>query len=129
MGASVDAASVMSVNAHKKIERWEADHPDENIDGTKRWIVITEAAMEVGTALFFSLLIITLSFVPIFTLQEQEARLFSPLAFTKTYALASAEILSATLLRVLMGWLMRGQTTSDKANPVHNALSRATRPA
>src|SRR3546814_1342494 len=100
IGAMVDAAIVMIENANKKIDRWEADHPDEHLDGTKRWIVITEAAMEVGPALFFSLLIITLSFVPIFTLQAQEGRLFSPLAFTKTYAMAAAAILSATLVPV-----------------------------
>ncbi|MGE0774544.1 MAG: efflux RND transporter permease subunit, partial [Sphingomonadaceae bacterium] len=129
IGAMVDAAIVMIENAHKKIERWEADHPDEHLDGTKRWIVITEAAMEVGPALFFSLLIITLSFVPIFTLQAQEGRLFSPLAFTKTYAMAAAAILSATLVPVLMGWLIRGKIPSEQANPVNRVLTRAYRPA
>ena len=129
IGAMVDAAIVMIENAHKKIERWEADHPDEHLDGAKRWIVITEAAMEVGPALFFSLLIITLSFVPIFTLQAQEGRLFSPLAFTKTYAMAAAAILSATLVPVLMGWLIRGKIPSEQANPVNRVLTRAYRPA
>ncbi|MDD3799416.1 MAG: efflux RND transporter permease subunit [Novosphingobium sp.] len=129
IGAMVDAAIVMIENAHKKIERWEADHPDEHLDGTKRWTVITEAAMEVGPALFFSLLIITLSFVPIFTLQAQEGRLFSPLAFTKTYAMAAAAILSATLVPVLMGWLIRGKIPSEQANPVNRVLTRAYRPA
>ena len=129
IGAMVDAAIVMIENAHKKIERWEADHPDEHLDGTKRWIVITEAAMEVGPALFFSLLIITLSFVPIFTLQAQEGRLFSPLAFTKTYAMAAVAILSATLVPVLMGWLIRGKIPSEQANPVNRVLTRAYRPA
>ncbi|MBO9378130.1 CusA/CzcA family heavy metal efflux RND transporter [Sphingomonas histidinilytica] len=129
IGAMVDAAIVMIENAHKKIERWEADHPGEHLDGAKRWIVITEAAMEVGPALFFSLLIITLSFVPIFALQAQEGRLFSPLAFTKTYAMAAAAILSATLVPVLMGWLIRGKIPSEQANPVNRALTRVYRPA
>src|SRR3546814_16884974 len=85
--------------------------------------------MEVGPALFFSLLIITLSFVPIFTLPAQEGRLFSPLAFTTTYAMAAAAILSATLVPVLMGWLIRGNIPSEQANPVHRVLTRASRPA
>src|SRR3546814_12535738 len=80
IGAMVDAAVVMIENAHKKIERWEQDHPDKHLDGEMRWIVITEAAAEVGPALFFSLLIITLSFIPVFTLEGQEGRLFAPLA-------------------------------------------------
>ena len=103
IGAMVDAAIVMIENAHKKIERWEADHPGEHLHGPKRWIAVTEAAMEVGPALFFSLLIITLSFVPVFTLEAQEGRLFAPLAFTKTYAMAATAILSVTLVPVLMG--------------------------
>jgi Cu(I)/Ag(I) efflux system membrane protein CusA/SilA len=105
----VDAAVVMIENAHKKIERWEEDHPDEHLEGDTRWTVITEAAAEVGPALFFSLLIITLSFIPVFTLEGQEGRLFAPLAFTKTYAMASAAILSVTLVPVLMGLLIRGK--------------------
>jgi Cu(I)/Ag(I) efflux system membrane protein CusA/SilA len=129
IGAMVDAAIVMVENAHKKIERWEADHPDEHLHGAKRWIVITEAAMEVGPALFFSLLIITLSFVPVFTLEAQEGRLFAPLAFTKTYAMAAAAILSVTLVPVLMGWLIRGKIPSEQANPVNRALTAAYRPA
>ncbi|WP_164107813.1 efflux RND transporter permease subunit, partial [Serratia marcescens] len=75
---------VMIENAHKKIERWEVAHPGEHLHGEKRWIVITEAAAEVGPALFLSLIIITLSFVPVFSLQGQEGRLFAPLAFTKS---------------------------------------------
>jgi Cu(I)/Ag(I) efflux system membrane protein CusA/SilA len=109
IGAMVDAAVVMIENAHKKIERWEEDHPDEHLEGDTRWTVITEAAAEVGPALFFSLLIITLSFIPVFTLEGQEGRLFAPLAFTKTYAMASAAILSVTLVPVLMGLLIRGK--------------------
>ena len=129
IGAMVDAAIVMIENAHKKIERWEADHPGEHLHGPKRWIAVTEAAMEVGPALFFSLLIITLSFVPVFTLEAQEGRLFAPLAFTKTYAMAAAAILSVTLVPVLMGWLIRGRIRSEQANPVNRALTRAYKPA
>ncbi|PEQ12441.1 cation transporter [Novosphingobium sp. PC22D] len=129
IGAMVDAAIVMIENAHKKIERWEADHPGEHLHGPKRWIAVTEAAMEVGPALFFSLLIITLSFVPVFTLEAQEGRLFAPLAFTKTYAMAAAAILSVTLVPVLMGWLIRGRIPSEQANPVNRALTRAYKPA
>ena len=129
IGAMVDAAIVMIENAHKKIERWEHDHPGEELHGTKRWNIITDAAMEVGPALFFSLLIITLSFVPVFTLQAQEGRLFSPLAFTKTYAMAAAAILSVTLVPVLMGWLIRGRIPSEQANPINRGLTRAYRPA
>jgi Cu(I)/Ag(I) efflux system membrane protein CusA/SilA len=129
IGAMVDAAIVMIENAHKKIERWEHDHPGEELHGTKRWSVITEAAVEVGPALFYSLLIITLSFVPVFTLQAQEGRLFSPLAFTKTYAMAAAAILSVTLVPVLMGWLIRGRIPSEQANPINHGLTRAYRPA
>jgi Cu(I)/Ag(I) efflux system membrane protein CusA/SilA len=129
IGAMVDAAIVMIENAHKKIERWEHDHPDQLLEGRKRWIVLTEAAVEVGPALFFSLLFITLSFVPVFTLQAQEGRLFAPLAFTKTYAMAGAAILSVTLVPVLMGWLIRGRIPSEQANPINRGLTRAYRPA
>jgi Cu(I)/Ag(I) efflux system membrane protein CusA/SilA len=129
IGAMVDAAIVMIENAHKRIERWEHDHPDEQLHGVKRWIVITEAAREVGPALFFSLLIITLSFVPVFTLQAQEGRLFAPLAFTKTYTMAAAAILSVTLVPVLMGWLIRGRIPSEQANPINRVLTAAYRPA
>ncbi|MBW3618578.1 MAG: efflux RND transporter permease subunit, partial [Proteobacteria bacterium] len=90
VGAMVDAAVVMIENAHKHIEHWKEKHPDKKLEGQEHWKVITEAAVEVGPALFFSLMIITLSFIPIFTLQAQEGRLFSPLAFTKTYAMAGA---------------------------------------
>jgi Cu(I)/Ag(I) efflux system membrane protein CusA/SilA len=129
IGAMVDAAIVMIENAHKKIEHWETDHPDEMLEGTTRWRVITEAVIEVGPALFFSLLIITLSFVPVFTLQAQEGRLFAPLAFTKTYTMAAAAILSVTLVPVLMGWLIRGRIPSEQANPINRALTAAYRPA
>ena len=129
VGAMVDAAVVMIENAHKHIEHWERDHPGEQLAGQERWRVITDAAAEVGPALFLSLLIITLSCLPIFTLQGQEGKLFGPLAFTKTYAMAAAAILSITLVPVLMGWLIRGRIPSEQANPVNRWLTHAYRPA
>jgi Cu(I)/Ag(I) efflux system membrane protein CusA/SilA len=129
IGAMVDAAVVMIENAHKKIERWEQEHPDKQLESETRWIVVTEAAAEVGPALFFSLLIITLSFIPVFTLEAQEGRLFAPLAFTKTYAMAAAAILSVTLVPILMGWLIRGRIPAEQANPVNRWLTNAYRPA
>ncbi|MDI6623534.1 MAG: efflux RND transporter permease subunit [Brevundimonas sp.] len=122
VGAMVDAAVVMIENAHKHIERWEHDHPDAQLKGEARWRVITEAAVEVGPALFLSLVIITLSFVPVFTLQAQEGRLFSPLAFTKSYAMGAAAILSITLVPVLMGFLIRGRIPAEHSNPINRAL-------
>ena len=129
IGAMVDAAVVMIENAHKKIEHWERDHPGERLQGEEHWKVITDAAVEVGPALFFSLLIITLSFVPIFTLQAQEGRLFSPLAFTKTYAMAGAAALAVTLIPVLMGYWIRGRIPSETANPLNRFLIRVYEPA
>jgi len=128
IGAMVDAAVVMIENAHKRLERWAHDHPAETLDSETRWRVITEAAAEVGPALFFSLLIITLSFIPVFTLQAQEGRLFRPLAFTKTYAMAAAAILSVTLIPVLMGYLIRGKIPDEAANPINRVLTAAYRP-
>ncbi|MFX5393159.1 efflux RND transporter permease subunit, partial [Acinetobacter baumannii] len=89
-----------------------------------RWRLVTEAAAEVGPALFLSLLIITFSFLPIFTLQGQEGRLFAPLAFTKTWAMAAAAFLSITLIPVLMGLLIRGKIPSEEANPINRWLAR-----
>ena len=129
IGAMVDAAVVMIENAHKHLEHWAHDHPDETLVGAERWRVITAAAVEVGPALFLSLLIITFSFVPIFSLQGQEGRLFAPLAFTKTYAMAGAAILSITLIPVLMGLLIRGRIPSENANPINRILTRLYRPA
>ena len=129
IGAMVDAAIVMIENAHKHIEHWERDHPGETLAGPVRWGVITEAAAEVGPALFLSLLIITLSFVPVFTLEAQEGRLFAPLAFTKSYAMASAAILSVTLVPVLMGLLIRGRIPAEANNPINRGLTRLYRPA
>jgi Cu(I)/Ag(I) efflux system membrane protein CusA/SilA len=128
IGAMVDAAVVMIENAHKHLERWSHEHPGENLDGEARWQVIGASAAEVGPALFFSLLIITLSFVPVFTLEAQEGRLFSPLAFTKTYAMAAAAGLSVTLIPVLMGYLIRGRIPDEKANPLNRVLIALYRP-
>jgi len=129
VGAMVDAAVVMIENAHKHLEHWEKDHPGEDLAGKERWRVITDAAAEVGPALFLSLLIITFSFLPIFSLEGQEGKLFGPLAFTKTYAMAAAAILSITLVPVLMGWLIRGRIPNEQANPVNRWLTHAYRPA
>ncbi len=128
VGAMVDAAVVMIENAHKHLERWSHEHPGEALAGHARWQVIGNAAAEVGPALFFSLLIITLSFVPVFTLEAQEGRLFSPLAFTKTYAMAAAAGLSATLIPVLMGYLIRGHIPEERKNPLNRWLIAAYRP-
>src|SRR5438093_1705660 len=122
IGAMVDAAVVMLENAHKHIERWNHDHVGEKLHGHEQWRVIGEAAAEVGPALFFSLLIITLSFIPVFTLEAQEGRLFSPLAFTKTYAMAAAAGLAVTLIPVLMGYLIRGRIPDERTNPLNRGL-------
>jgi len=122
IGAMVDAAVVMIENAHKHLEHWGRDHPGEMLQGEARWRVIGDAAAEVGPALFFSLLIITLSFIPVFTLEAQEGRLFSPLAFTKTYAMAASAALAVTLIPVLMGYLIRGRIPNENANPLNRWL-------
>ncbi|WP_298187737.1 efflux RND transporter permease subunit [uncultured Pseudomonas sp.] len=128
IGAMVDAAVVMIENAHKKIEAWREQHPDEELKGEQHWRVITAAAVEVGPALFFCLLIITLSFIPVFTLQAQEGRLFGPLAFTKTYAMAAAAGLSVTLVPVLMGYWIRGRIPDEARNPLNRGLIRLYQP-
>ncbi|MGC4366746.1 efflux RND transporter permease subunit [Hydrogenophaga sp. R2] len=128
IGAMVDAAIVMIENAHKHLERWAHQHPGEMLQGEPRWRVIGDAAAEVGPALFFSLLIITLSFIPVFTLEAQEGRLFAPLAFTKTYAMAASAGLAVTLIPVLMGYLIRGHIPSEIANPLNRALIALYRP-
>ncbi|WP_371227343.1 efflux RND transporter permease subunit [Pseudomonas sp. QE6] len=129
IGAMVDAAVVMIENAHKRVEAWHAKHPDTPLTGEQHWRVMTEAAVEVGPALFFSLLIITLSFIPVFTLQAQEGRLFGPLAFTKTYAMAGAAGLSVTLVPVLMGYWIRGRLPSEQRNPLNRWLISLYQPA
>ncbi|MDE2598403.1 MAG: efflux RND transporter permease subunit [Rhodocyclaceae bacterium] len=128
IGAMVDAAVVMIENAHKKVEAWQHAHPDQELKGEAHWHVMTEAAIEVGPALFFSLLIITLSFIPVFTLEAQEGRLFGPLAFTKTYAMAAAAGLSVTLIPILMGYWIRGKLPDESRNPLNRVLIRAYRP-
>ena len=128
IGAMVDAAVVMIENAHKHIEEWKHAHQGQTLEGSAQWGVIADAAAEVGPALFFSLLIITLSFIPVFTLEAQEGRLFSPLAFTKTYAMAAAAGLSVTLIPVLMGYLIRGRIPDEQKNPINRFLIRLYRP-
>jgi Cu(I)/Ag(I) efflux system membrane protein CusA/SilA len=129
IGAMVDAAVVMIENAHKKVEAWHKAHPGEELKGEHHWHVMTEAAAEVGPALFFCLLIITLSFIPVFTLEAQEGRLFGPLAFTKTYAMAAAAGLSVTLVPVLMGYWIRGRIPNEEQNPLNRWLIRLYQPA
>ncbi|UVW30056.1 efflux RND transporter permease subunit [Massilia sp. H6] len=128
VGAMVDAAVVMIENAHKHLEAWHRAHPGEQLRGEARWQVIGEAAVQVGPALFFSLLIIVLSFIPVFTLEAQEGRLFAPLAFTKTYAMAAAAVLAVTLIPVLMGYLIRGRIPAEEKNPLNRWLIAAYRP-
>jgi len=128
IGAMVDAAVVMIENAHKHLEHWRHANPDKPLIGEARWRVIGDAAAEVGPALFFSLLIITLSFVPVFALEAQEGRLFSPLAFTKTYAMAAAAGLAVTLIPVLMGYLIRGRIPDEQKNPINRGLITVYRP-
>ncbi|MBX9629878.1 MAG: efflux RND transporter permease subunit [Burkholderiales bacterium] len=128
IGAMVDAAVVMIENAHKHLERWSHEHPGQPLGGEARWKVIGDSAAEVGPALFLSLLIITLSFIPVFTLEAQEGRLFSPLAFTKTYAMAAAAGLSVTLIPVLMGYLIRGRIPDERTNPLNRFLIALYRP-
>lgn len=115
IGAMVDAAIVLIENVHKHIEK--TPLTDEN-----RWTIIKDAAVEVGPPIFFSLLIITLSFMPVFTLQAQEGRLFAPLAYTKTYAMAGAALLSITLVPVLLGFFIRGKIIPEAKNPINIAL-------
>jgi Cu(I)/Ag(I) efflux system membrane protein CusA/SilA len=114
IGAMVDAVIIMIENAHQHLERDQGRKP--------HWEIIREAAIEVGPALFYSLLVITVSFLPVFTLQEQEGRLFKPLAFTKTYSMAAAALLSITLAPVLMGWFIRGKIPKEEKNPINRFL-------
>ncbi len=121
IGAMVDAAIVMVENVHKHIE-------NEPLTDENRWRIMGDAATEVGPPLFFSLLIITLSFLPVFTLEAQEGRLFAPLAFTKTYAMAAAAVLSVTLVPVLMGYFIRGKVTPEHKNPINRVLIAVYQP-
>ena len=114
IGAMVDAVIIMIENAHKHLEHEQGRKP--------HWEIIRDAAIEVGPTLFYSLLVITVSFLPVFTLQEQEGRLFKPLAFTKTYSMAAAALLSITLAPVLMGWFIRGKIPAEEKNPINRLL-------
>jgi len=115
IGAMIDGAIVMIENMHKHMERTPLTEQN-------RWKIVTESATEVGPALFFSLLIITVSFLPVFTLEAQEGRMFAPLAFTKTYAMAAASMLAITLVPVLMGYFVRGKVLAEQDNPVNRWL-------
>jgi copper/silver efflux system protein len=121
IGAMVDGAIVMIENAHKHLEH-SAGSKGRPLDLHERWEAIGEASREVGPALFFSLLIITVSFLPVFTLQAQEGRLFAPLAYTKTFAMAGAALLAITLVPVLMGYFIRGKILPEARNPVNRLL-------
>jgi Cu(I)/Ag(I) efflux system membrane protein CusA/SilA len=127
IGAMVDAAVVMIENAHKRLEAWRHARGVE-AQGAQRLQLIGDAAVEVGPALFFSLLVITLSFAPVFALQAQEGRLFAPLAYTKTYAMAAAAGLSVTLIPVLMTAFIRGKIADESRNPLNRLLIALYRP-
>ena len=116
IGAMIDGAIVMIENMHKHMERTP-------LTKENRWQIVVDSATEVGPALFFSLLIITVSFVPVFTLEAQEGRMFAPLAFTKTYAMAASAALAITLVPVLMGYFIRGKVLAEHKNPVNKGLS------
>ncbi len=122
IGAMIDGAIVMIENMHKHMERTPLTEKN-------RWKIVAESASEVGPALFFSLLIITVSFVPVFTLEAQEGRMFSPLAFTKTYAMAASAALAITLVPVLMGYFIRGKVLAEHKNPINRILTAAYLPA
>ncbi len=125
IGAMVDAAIIMIENAHKHIEHEALKPPGERRD---HWQVILDAAKEVGPALFYSLLVITVSFIPVFTLEGQEGRLFRPLAFTKTYSMAAAAILSITIVPILMGYWIRGKILPEEKNPINRFLIKIYTP-
>ncbi len=116
IGAMIDGAIVMIENMHKHLE-------DKVVSSENRWQIVADSASEVGPALFFSLLIITVSFVPVFTLEAQEGRMFSPLAFTKTYAMAASAVLAITLVPVLMGYFIRGRILPEHRNPINRFLT------
>ncbi len=128
IGAMVDAAVVMIENAHKHVEAWNHANPGRRATTLEQSKLIADAAAEVGPALFFSLLIITLSFIPVFTLEAQEGKLFSPLAFTKTYSMAAAAGLSVTLIPVLMFYFIRGRIPQERSNPLNRLLIALYRP-
>ncbi|MEO9946757.1 CusA/CzcA family heavy metal efflux RND transporter [Paraglaciecola sp.] len=122
IGAMIDGAIVMIENMHKHMEKTP-------LTKDNRWQIVAESASEVGPALFFSLLIITVSFVPVFTLEAQEGRMFSPLAFTKTYAMAASAAIAVTLVPVLMGYFIRGKVLAEHKNPINKVLIKVYMPA
>ncbi len=128
IGAMVDGAIVMVENAHSRLVEASAEKGSE-LNNDERWQTIGEASREVGPALFFSLLVITVSFLPIFTMQAQEGRMFSPLAFTATYAMAASAILAVTLVPVMMGYFLRGKIVAEHVNPVNRLLHALHGPA
>ncbi len=128
IGAMVDAAVVMIENAHKKLEAWRRQNGNAEPDGRQHAQLMVEAASEVGPALFFSLLVITLSFLPVFALQAQEGRLFAPLAYTKTFSMAAAAGLSVTLIPVLMVYFVRGHIRAETENPLNRFLIACYKP-
>ena len=128
IGAVVDGAIVMIENMHKHLEHFEQEN-NRRPDIKEHWKLVTEASVEVGPALFFSLLIITLSFMPVFALEAQEGRLFSPLAYTKTFAMAAAAVLSITLVPVLMGFFIRGKIPKETSNPISRFLIALYKPS
>lgn len=127
IGAMVDMAVVMIENAHKHLEHWKQQHSNPP-NNKQHWAIITQASIEVAPALFFSLMIITLSFIPVFALEAEEGRLFHPLAYTKTYAMAAAAGLAITLIPVLMGYFIRGKIPQEKSNPLSCLLITLYRP-
>jgi Cu(I)/Ag(I) efflux system membrane protein CusA/SilA len=129
IGAMADAAIVMVENAHKKIEKRLHTNPNQPLLPSERWEIILKASIEVGPALFISLLIITLSFIPIFTLEGEEGRMFSPLAFTKTYSMAGAALLAVTAVPILMGYWIKGKIPKESENPLNSFLIKIYRPS
>lgn len=125
IGAMVDAAIIMIENAHKNLEYENLKPENERL---KHWDLIAKSSKEVGPTLFFSLLLITISFIPVFSLGEQEGRLFKPLAFTKTYAMAAASLLSLTVVPVLMGYFVRGKILPERKNPINRFLEKIYHP-
>ncbi len=125
IGTMIDGAIVLIENLHKHLEKYQ---DSDALDNQSRWEIVARSASEVGPGLFFSLLIITVSFLPVFSLEAQEGRMFSPLAFTKTYAMAAAAALSITLIPVLMGYFVRGKIRKEQDNPINFWLNKIYRP-
>lgn len=129
VGAMVDASVVMVENAHRKLKKWETENPGAPMTEAQRWEIITDSAIELGPALFVSLLIITLSFIPVFALEGQEGKMFRPLALTKLYAMGGAAVLSVVIIPVLTGLWVRGKIPDERSNPLNRWLIRMYNPA